>query len=165
VAPTTTWTANPGYAPVAVTGATNWMTSAPSLIQVTGVQLELGTITTPFEIRLQAETTRLCQRYYETNPDLQYAAALGSGRINSVPFVVTKRNDPNVAVYTTQSNLSANTNISKFTSITTGGSYANTAITSYTTSEYGYTFNFTQGGGSNKIDEAQFVWKADAEIY
>jgi len=165
VAPTVSWTASPGYAPVACTGAVNWMASAPSQLQVTGVQLELGTITTPFEIRLLSETVRLCQRYYETNPDTQYAAALGSGRVNSVPFVVTKRNHANVTVYTTQSNLLANTNISTFTSITSGGSYANTAVTSYTTSEYGYTFNFIQGGGSNKIDEAQFVWQADSEIY
>jgi hypothetical protein len=150
---------------MACTGATNWAQTLGAFIQVTGPQLEQGTISTPFEIRPLSDTVRYCQRFYETNPDTQYAAALGSGRINSVPFVVTKRNDPNVAVYTTQSNLSANTNISHFTSITTGGSYANTAITSYTTSEYGYTFIFTQGGGSNKIDEAQFVWKADAEIY
>jgi hypothetical protein len=141
------------------------MTTAPSRIQVAGVQLELGTLATPFEVRLLSETVRLCQRYYETNPDTQYAAGLLSGRINSVPFVVTKRNHANVTVYTTQSNLLANTNISTFTSITSGGSYANTAITSYTTSEYGYTFNFIQGGGSNKIDEAQFVWQADSEIY
>ena len=165
VAPTTNWTASPGYAPVACTGAVNWMTSAPSRLQVTGVQLELGTITTPFEIRLLSETTRLCQRYFETNTDIQYAAALLSGRINSVPFVVTKRDHPNVSVYTTLSNLTANTNISTFTSITAGGSYANTAITSYAVSDYGYTFTFTQGSGSNKIDEAQFVWKADSEIY
>jgi hypothetical protein len=165
VAPTTNWTASPGYAPMAVTGAVNWMASAPSQLQVTGVQLELGTITTPFEIRLLSETVRLCQRYYETNPETQYAAALVSGRIASAPYVVSKRNDANVTVYTTFANLSANTNVSRFTSITAGGTYANTAITSYVQSVYGFTFNFTQGSGSNKIDEAQFVWQADAEIY
>jgi hypothetical protein len=165
VATTTNWTASPGYAPVAVSGAVNWMTSAPSLLQVTGVQLELGTIATPFEIRLLAETSRFCQRYYESNPDTQYASALNSGRINTVPYVITKRNNANVSVYTTYANLSANTNISIFTSITSGGTYANTTITSYSGSTYGFTFSFTQGSGSNKIDEAQFVWQADAEIY
>jgi hypothetical protein len=150
---------------VAVTGAVNWMASAPSQLQVTGVQLELGTISTPFEIRLLSETVRLCQRYYETNPETQYSATLLSGRIASVPFVVSKRNDANVTVYTTYSNLASNTNVSTFTSITAGGDYANTAITSYTGSVYGFTFSFTQGSGNNKIDEAQFVWQADAEIY
>jgi len=165
VAPTTNWTASPGYAPMAVTGAVNWAASAPALIQVTGTQLEIGTISTPFEIRPLSETVRLCQRYYETNPDTQYASALISGRVNSIPFVVTKRNDANVTVYTTFANLSSNTNVSTFTSITNGGVYANTAINSYLTSEYGFTFNFTQGSGGNKIDEAQFVWQADSEIY
>ena len=165
VALTTDWTAGPGYAPMACTGATNWAQTLGAFIQVTGPQLEQGTISTPFEVRPLSDTIRYCKRFYETNPETQYAAALGSGRINSVPYVVTKRNDANVTVYTTQANLSANTNISLFTSITAGGSYANTAITSYTGSQYGFTFNFTQGGGSNKIDEAQFVWQADAEIY
>jgi hypothetical protein len=165
VAVTTDWTASPGYAPMACTGATNWAHTQGAFIQVTGPQIEQGTISTPFEVRPLSDTVRYCQRFYETNPDTQYASALGSGRINSVPFVVTKRSNPNVSVYTTLSNLTANTNISLFTSITTGGAYANTAITSYTSSEYGYTFTFTQGGGSNKIDEAQFVWQADSEIY
>ena len=167
VAPTTNWTSSPGYAPMAVTGATPWPQTAGTFIQVTGVQLELGTITTPFEIRLLSDTTRFCQRYYETNPDTQYCAALGSGRVSTVPFVVTKRGNPNVSVYTTLSNLTANTNISIFTSITGAGTYANTAINSYKPSEYGFTFNFTQpGGGYNTtINEADFVWQADSEIY
>jgi hypothetical protein len=165
VATTTTWMANPGFAPVACIGATEWPKTAGAFIQFTGPQFEHGTIATPFEVRPLNMTVTYCQRFYETNPDIQYAAALNSGRINSVPFVVTKRANPNVSVYTTLSNLSANTNISRFTSITSGGTYANTAVTNYTSSEYGYTFTFTQGSGNNKIDEAQFVWQADAEIY
>ena len=169
VAPTTNWTASPGYAPVACTGAVNWMTSAPSRLQVTGVQLELGTITTPFEIRLLSETTRLCQRYFETNPDTQYAAALGSGRVNSIPFVVTKRNNANVAVYRDLSNLTANTNISQFVAYYGDGTLKGTqAINSYLSSEYGFSFNFTNTGSKfmdGSIMEAQFVWQADSEIY
>jgi hypothetical protein len=165
VAVTSGWTANPGFAPVSCIGATTWPASAGTRLQITGPQLEEGTISTPFEVRPLTQTYIYCQRFYETNPEIQYAAALLSGRVNSVPFVVTKRVHPNVSVYTTQSNLQANTNISRFTSITSGGTYANTAITSYIPSEVGFTFNFTQGGGSNKIDEAQFVWQADAEIY
>jgi hypothetical protein len=135
------------------------------LLQITGTQLELGTISTPFEIRPLSETVRLCERYYEANPQTQYSAGLVSGRVPTVPFVVPKRNNANVTVYTTLANLLSNTNVSTFTSITNGGTYANTAITSYTSSTYGFTFSFTQGSGSNKIDEAQFVWQADSEIY
>ena len=169
VAPTTNWTASPGYAPMAVTGAVNWMASAPSQLQVTGVQLELGTITTPFEIRLLSETVRLCQRYYETNPQTQYAAALGTGHINSVAYVVTKRNNANVTVFRDFSNLSANTNVSQFVAYYGDGALKGTqAINSYLTSQYGFSFNFTNTGSKfmdGSIMEAQFVWQADAEIY
>ena len=169
VAPTTTWTASPGYAPVAATGAKAWPQTVGTFIQVTGVQLELGTIPTPFEIRLLAETTRFCQRYYETNTDIQYASALGSGRVNSIPFVVTKRDHANVSVYRDLSNLTANTNISQFVAYYGDGTLRGTqAITSYLSSEYGFSFNFTNTGSKfmdGSIMEAQFVWKADAEIY
>jgi len=169
VAPTVSWTASPGYAPVACTGAVNWMTTAPSRIQVAGVQLELGTLATPFEIRLLSETVRFCQRYYERNPDIQYAAALGSGRVNSVPFAVTKRDHANVTVFRDLSNLTANTNVSQFVAYYGDGTLKGTqAVNSYLSSDYGFSFNFTNTGSKfmdASIMEAQFVWQADAEIY
>ena len=168
VAPTTNWTASPGYAPMAVTGAVNWMSTAPSLLQVTGVQLELGTITTPFEIRILSETTRMCQRYFETNPDMQYCAALSSGRISTVPFVVTKRANANVSVYVDFANLTSNTNVSQFNAFTGASATPSiSTINSYLPSDYGFSFNFTQGGRNfnQLISEANFVWTADAEIY
>jgi hypothetical protein len=169
VAATTNWTASPGYAPVAVTGATPWPQSLGAYIQVTGVQIEPGTIATPFEIRLEADTVRYCQRYFETNPDIQYAAALGSGRVNSIPYVVTKRAHANVSVYRDLSNLTANTNISQFVAYYGDGTLKGSqAINSYMSSEYGFSFNFTNTGSKfmdASIMEAQFVWQADAEIY
>jgi hypothetical protein len=169
VAQTTNWTASPGYAPMAVTGATPWPQTAGTFIQVTGVQLELGTITTPFEIRILSDTIRFCQRYYETNPDTQYASALGSGRVNTIPFVVTKREHANVSVYRDLSNLTANTNISQFIAYYGNGALKGTqAINSYIDSDYGFSFNFTNTGSKfldGSITEAQFVWQADSEIY
>jgi hypothetical protein len=169
VAATTNWTASPGYAPVAVTGATPWPQSLGAYIQVTGVQIEPGTIATPFEIRLQADTVRYCQRYYENNPETHYAAALGTGRINTIPYVVTKRNDANVTVYMDISNLSSNTNVSQFVAYYGDGTLKGTqAINSYLPSTYGFSFNFTNTGSKfldGSITEAQFVWQADAEIY
>jgi hypothetical protein len=154
---------------MAVTGATPWPQTAGTFIQVTGVQLELGTITTPFEIRNLSDTIRFCQRYYENNPDTQYASALGSGRVNTIPFVVTKREHANVSVYRDLSNLTANTNISQFIAYYGDGDLKGTqAINSYIDSDYGFSFNFTNTGSKfldGSITEAQFVWQADAEIY
>jgi hypothetical protein len=131
--------------------------------------LEVGTISTPFEIRPLSETIRYCQRFYETNPQIQYAAALGSGRVNSVPYVVTKRVAANVTVYRDLSNLAANTNVSQFVAYYGDGTLKGTqAINSYLSSEYGFSFNFTNTGSKfmdGSIMEAQFVWHADAEIY
>jgi hypothetical protein len=131
--------------------------------------LEEGTIATPFEIRPLNMTTMYCQRFYETNTDIQYAAALGSGRVNSIPFVVTKRAHANVAVYRDLSNLTANTNVSQFVAYYGDGTLKGTqAINSYISSEYGFSFNFTNTGSKfmdGSIMEAQFVWKADSEIY
>jgi hypothetical protein len=169
VAVTTNWTANPGYAPVACTGATNWARTQGAYIQVTAPQLEQGTISTPFEVRPLSDTIRYCQRFFEANPQTQYAAALGSGRVNSIPYVVTKRNQANVLVYRDLSNLSANTNTNQFVAYYGNGTLVGTqAINSYLSSEYGFSFNFTNTGSKfldGSITEAQFVWQSDAEIY
>jgi hypothetical protein len=169
VAVTTDWTANPGYAPVACTGATNWAQTLGAFIQVTAPQLEQGTISTPFEVRALSDTVRYCQRFYESNKQTQYAAALGTGHVNSIPYVVTKRNNANVLVYRDLSNLSANTNASQFVAYYGDGTLKGTqAINSYLASEYGFSFNFTNTGSKfmdGSIMEAQFVWQSDAEIY
>jgi hypothetical protein len=169
VAPTTNWTANPGYAPVACIGATNWAAVNKAYLQVTGPQLEEGTIATPFEVRPLSQTLTFCQRFYEINNDLQYVAALGSGRVNSIPYLVSKRNHANVTVYRDLSNLTSNTNVSQFVAYNGDGTLRGTqAINSYIPSEYGFSFNFTNTGSkfmNDSIMEAQFVWQADAEIY
>jgi hypothetical protein len=82
---------------------------------------------------------------------------------------VTKRDHANVTVFRDLSNLSANTNISQFVAYYGDGTLKGTqAINSYLSSEYGFSFNFTNTGSKfmdGSIMEAQFVWKADAEIY
>jgi hypothetical protein len=169
VATTSNWTANPGFAPVSCIGATTWPATAGNILQITGPQLEEGTIATPFEVRPLTQTYIYCQRFYETNQQLQYAAALGTGHVNSIPYVTTKRNSANVSVYRDASNLVANTNINQFVAYYGDGTIKGTqAVNSYLSSQYGFSFNFTNTGSKfmdGSIMEAQFVWQADAEIY
>jgi len=167
VAATTNWTASPGYAPIGVTGATNWMNITNAYLQVTAVQLEVGTIATPFEIRLLAETSRFCQRYYENNQQTQYAVGLASGRIGTIPFVVTKRANANVSVYYDNSNLISNTNMSNMLGYTGSGSTSVVTASGYIPGQYGFSLSFPQnnGGFNTLISELQFVWQADSEIY
>jgi len=62
---------------------TNFMTSTSNRFFITGVQLEEGTVATPFEHRFYAEELALCQRYYYKTD----AIANGSGyRTWSHPF-------------------------------------------------------------------------------
>jgi hypothetical protein len=56
-----TWTGS-GYA--AATNVVNWYATAGNYIEFTGVQLEKGTVATPFEFRPYAHELALCQRYF-----------------------------------------------------------------------------------------------------
>lgn len=49
----------------AAAGATTSLNSAGDYIQITGVQLELGKVATPFEYRSYGEELALCRRYYQ----------------------------------------------------------------------------------------------------
>jgi hypothetical protein len=60
-------------------GSYNWPGFAGNFIHVTGVQLEKGTVATPFEFRPFATELALCQRYYQL-----YNTSGGSGVSNGI---------------------------------------------------------------------------------
>ena len=83
-------------------------------INITGVQLEVGTTATPFENLQYTTQLQLCQRYYEesysigvvagTNTALGAVTLFTSGTTNgymagSRPFVVSKRAAPTIVIY------------------------------------------------------------------
>ena len=59
-----TWAAHSGSA-LAPDMASTWLTAGASTFDVTGVQLEVGPVATPFEHRSFADEFRRCQRYYQ----------------------------------------------------------------------------------------------------
>jgi hypothetical protein len=93
-------------------GATDLIATNSATFQLTGVQLEIGTMITPFE-RLPITTTlELCQRYYEKSYDQTTApgatsvhgsfwAIRGNGGFggSTVYYHVTKRTTPTVTAY------------------------------------------------------------------
>lgn len=57
-----------------ISNTTNWPATLNNYVEFTGVQLEKGTIATPFEFRPLAIEMELCQRYF------RYAGAGGQGK-------------------------------------------------------------------------------------
>jgi len=98
------------------TGTYNWPALAGNFIHVTGVQLEKGTVASPFEFRNYAQELALCQRYYQKSYDDGVApgTATGTGALQayftstgggsfSCNFPVKMRVDPTVVAYSSNS--------------------------------------------------------------
>jgi hypothetical protein len=58
------WNDTGGATPTTVTGAVNLLATSGATWQITGLQLEKGTVATPFERRPYGTELALCQRYY-----------------------------------------------------------------------------------------------------
>jgi hypothetical protein len=93
------WTASTNA--VMVTGTEEW-TNSTQVLRVYNVQLEQGSVATPFEQRPYAVELALCQRYYETGSYKVFTA--GATSISgAVSFKVNKRSTPSLS-YSTAAN-------------------------------------------------------------
>lgn len=102
---------------VAAAGQTNLVTTLGATLSITDVQVELGSVPTPFETYPLPILLALCQRYYEksflfaTTPaqntgtgtgEYCFTAAVAGAateRAPSVPFKVTKRAAPSITLF------------------------------------------------------------------
>ena len=94
--------------------------------EVTGVQLEIGNVATPFEHRSFGAELALCQRYFESNFPLGTSIAIngtfetynigsiaygsGSTRTPPIPYKVTKRTYPTITLYSPNGYASSSSN-------------------------------------------------------
>jgi hypothetical protein len=102
------WAAGEYYS---ATGATSVVGTNGATWYMTGAQLEVGSVATPFERRDYGRELMMCQRYYETSYDSGTAVPTntnvgalwfcptGSKLIYSYPFKVTKRASPTTVFY------------------------------------------------------------------
>jgi hypothetical protein len=87
--------------PLSATGATNLMATNGATFYLTGVQLEVGTVATPFERRQFGQELALCQRYYQVLLEqLVYEGTVNGGAnpINNIAFPVPMRSSPTASL-------------------------------------------------------------------
>jgi hypothetical protein len=104
--------AGAGY--VSATGAVSVIGTLNATFYITGVQLEVGSVATPFERRDYGRELILCQRYYEKSyaVDTAVGTGLAAGIVGfntpltgtgdipaNISFKVTKRANPTLTVY------------------------------------------------------------------
>ena len=108
---------------LSATGATSVVGTNGATFYITGVQLEAGSVATPFERRSYGQELQLCLRYFETSyptgtpigavghrafPSINYSkGANTTGECGTFyPFTVEKRVNPSIAFWDGDGNLS-----------------------------------------------------------
>ena len=157
---------------VAATGATSVVGTNGATFYITGVQLERGTVATPFEYRNYQQELAMCQRYYETN----YPSGVAPGATDAtnptylymdglsvithtgqqyVQFKVVKRATPTITMYSPNNGASGVVyDFNGTTNRTAGNQYIGPW------SFIGYS---TSLGSANNINMA-FNWTASIEL-
>jgi len=83
-------------------GTVSVVSTSGATFYITGVQLEVGTVATPFERRLYGQELLLCQRYYNIVFGILYCTTTSgnySGAVTTINLPVTMRASPSI-VYT-----------------------------------------------------------------
>lgn len=96
------WTATDDYA---ASGSVQLVGTLNATFYITGVQLEAGSVATPFERRSYGQELALCQRYYETGYNAITVGGGTQGTLTDVKqtsaFKVTKRANPTITATAT----------------------------------------------------------------
>lgn len=142
---------------LATSNQVNCLDSTSNIFAITGVQLEPGSVATPFEHRPFGAELALCQRYYEQSYEsgaVGTATSVGalqnynaSGSVNTaalqVIFKVQKRATPTVTSYSTQSGASGQIRDGSGADRTAAVQYVSTSGAHITNSAVGNAANYS----------------------
>ena len=89
---------------LSATGGTSVVGTSGATFYITGVQLEEGSVATPFEHRQYGQELALCQRYYETGTYRLTSYGNGGNGVDvGIPIKVSKRATPTGTITVTSS--------------------------------------------------------------
>jgi hypothetical protein len=125
---------------IGLTSATKLISTGSATWFVTGVQLEAGSVASPFERRDYGRELMMCQRYYEASGGTQTLAA-AANTIMPAYFAVAKRAAPTVTY-----NFVAGTNTVSLSVSTTSG------------------FRIVNSGSGSTSAPCDFTWTAAIEL-
>ena len=113
-----------GGGSLGVSGAVNLVSTSGATFYITGVQLEKGTVATPFEVVDYGRQEIQCKRYYQNYPAIYLAPLVSGVSVGNFPLPVVMRAAPTLA-----------SNAGGFTAVITQPTYLNM----YSTTAGGYT--------------------------
>lgn len=134
----------------AASGALNWSIAANDFIAATEIQLEKGSVATPFERRPHSQVLDDCLRYYETQTSTVGLGVYSSGVAETevIGYSVLKRVVPTVTI----------DSVANFVSVGYNSSHSISAYTG------GFKFIFNTSTAVNTIGVGDVTWEAYAEL-
>ena len=161
------------------TGSTSVVGTSGATFYITGVQLEKGSVATPFEFRQFGTELALCQRYFETSFPIGTAPANSSasasnyngtelssvGLYVAVCLKVSKRATPSVVIYSGNNAASPTANQLQFYNNAGSGWTNTTGATAAATNDNSFYVSATTSGTTAGYSYfTTFGWTASAEL-